>query len=47
MFNFDYITKEDRKEHDSNWSKIPGNPNQKTNALININKEADINKIYL
>ena len=48
MFNFDYITKEDRKEHNLNWSKVPGNPNQKTSALLNIiNKEPDINKIYI
>ena len=23
MFNFDYITKEDIKEHDPNWEEIP------------------------
>ena len=23
MFNFDYITKEDIKEHNSNWPEIP------------------------
>ena len=23
MFNFDYITKEDIKEHNSNWPNIP------------------------
>ena len=23
MFNFDYITKEDIKEHNSNWAEIP------------------------
>ena len=26
MFNFDYITKENRKEHNPNWPKIPDHP---------------------
>ena len=26
MFNFDYITKEDIKEHNPNWPEIPDNP---------------------
>ena len=26
MFNFDYITKEDIKEHNSNWPEIPDHP---------------------
>ena len=26
MFNFDYITKEDVKEHNSNWPEIPDHP---------------------
>ena len=26
MFNFDYITKEDLKEHGSNWAEIPDYP---------------------
>ena len=26
MFNFDYITKEDIKEHNRNWSEIPDHP---------------------
>ena len=58
MFNFDYITKEDIKEHDPNWPEIPDHPyriliigrsgSRKTNALINlINKKTDIDKIYL
>ena len=58
MFNFDYITKEDKKEHNPDWPKIPHHPCQiliiagsgsgKTNALLNlINHEPDINKIYL
>ena len=58
MFNFDYITKEDKKEHNPNWPEIPDHPYQilitggpgsgKTNALLNlINHEADIDKIYV
>ena len=26
MFNFDYITKEDLKEHNPNWAEIPDHP---------------------
>ena len=26
MFNFDYITKEDIKYHNPNWSEIPDHP---------------------
>ena len=26
MFNFDYITKEDIKERNPNWPKLPGLP---------------------
>ena len=58
MFNFDYITKEDIKEHKPNWPEIPKHPYRmlivegsgsgKTNALLNlINHEPDIDKIYL
>ena len=58
MLNFDYITKEDIKEHNPSWPKIPDYPYQilitggsgsgKTNALPNlINHEPDIDKIYL
>ena len=58
MFNFGYITKEDKKEHNPNWPEIPDHPYQiliiggsgsrKTNALLNlINHEPDIDKIYL
>ena len=58
MFNFDYVTNEDIKEHNPNWSKIPDHPcriliigssgSRKTNALLNlINHEPDIDKIYL
>ena len=28
MFNFDYITKEDIKEHNSNWPEIPDHPHR-------------------
>ena len=56
MFNFDYITKEDVKEHNPNWSEIPDHPyrilivggsvSRKTNALLNlINHEPDICKM--
>ena len=26
MFNFDYITKEDKKEHYPNWPELPDHP---------------------
>ena len=55
MFNFDYITKENIKEHNP---KIPDRPYRilifggsgsgKTNALLNLRiNEPDIDKIYL
>ena len=58
MFNFDYISKENKKEQSPKWSEIPDHPyriliiggsgSRKTNALLNlINNEPDINKIYL
>ena len=58
MFNCDYITKVDIKEHNSNWLKIPHHPcriltvggsvSGKTNALFNlINHEPDIYKTHL
>ena len=58
MLNFDYIAKEDVKEHNLNWQEIPDHSNKmliiesswygKTNALINlIDHEPDIDKIYL
>ena len=58
MFNFDYITKEDIKEHNRNKPKIPDHPYRiliigasgsgKTNALpIIINNEPDIDKSFL
>ena len=30
MINFDYIAKENVKEHNPNWSKIPDNPHKIT-----------------
>ena len=46
MFNDDYITKEDIKEHNPNWAEIPDHPYRvlivqvsgsgKTNVLLNI-----------
>ena len=58
MLNFDYITKEDIKEHNSHWPQIPDHPHRlsiiggsrsgKTNALFNlINNQPHIDKIYL
>ena len=58
MFNFDYIAKEDIKEHNPTWPEIPYHPYwilitggsgwRKTDALLNlINNEPDIDKIYL
>ena len=56
MFNFDYITEEDIKEHNPNQPEIPGHPYRilivggsgsgKTNALINLIKhEPNTDKI--
>ena len=46
MFHFDYITKEDKKEHNPNWSEISDHPYhiliiggsgpRETNALLNV-----------
>ena len=58
MFNFDYITKEDIKEHNPHWLEIPDLPYRiliicdswsgKSNVLLNlINHKPDIDKIYL
>ena len=58
MFNFDYITKEDIKEHNPNWPEIPdypyrilivgGSGSGKTNALLNlVNHKPDIHKNYV
>ena len=58
MCNFDYNTKEDIKEYNSNWPQVPdypyrilivgGSRSVKTNALpYLINHQLDIDKIYL
>ena len=58
MFRFDYITKEDIKEHNRNCQKIPDHPylilifgvsgSGKTNALLNlINHEPNIGTTHL
>ena len=58
MFNFDYITNEDIKEHNPKWLENPtipyrilivgGSRSGKTKALLNlINNESDIDEIYL
>ena len=58
MFKVHYITKEDIKEHNTNWSEISDHPYRilllgdsesgKTNGLLNLmNYEPDIDKIYL
>ena len=51
MFNFDYITKEDIKEENLNWTQIPYHPCRIVKsiyALLNIiNHEPDIDKMYL
>ena len=58
MLNFDYITKEDIKVHNPNWSETPDHPYrilifggsflEKTNALLNvINNEPDINNLFI
>ena len=57
MFNFDYITKENIREHNPNWPEIPDHPYRiliiggsgsgKTNALLNlINHEPDTDKKF-
>ena len=55
MINFDDVTKENIKEHNPNWPKIPDHPKNinnwrlwiwKGNSLFNlINEELDIDKI--
>ena len=58
MINFDDDTKENIKEHNSNWPQIPYHPYKiliiggcgygKTNSFFNlISQQPDINKIYL
>ena len=57
MLNFDYITKEDKKEQNPNWReiadhpyrilKIGGSRSGETNTLLNlINHELDIDKFF-
>ena len=57
MLNFDYITSEDIKEHNKNWSEIPEHPcriliaggsgSRKTSVLLNvISHEPDIDKMF-
>ena len=58
MINFDDVIKENMKEHNANWPKIPDHPYRilivrgsgsgKTNTLLNLlNHEPDIDKIFL
>ena len=58
MFNFDYITIQNVKQHSPNWPEVPEDPYSilivrgsgfgNTNALLNLtNNEPDIDKIYL
>ena len=58
MFNFAYITKQNIKEHNSNWSEIPDYPYRilivgvsgsgKTNVLLSlISHQPNTDKIYL
>ena len=58
MSNFDYITKEDKKEHNPNWPEHPDHPyrmliagdswSRIKNALLKpINHEPDIDQIIL
>ena len=58
MINFDCVTKEDIKEHNSNWPEISNHPYRilriggsgsgKTNALLNlINHEPDIDNFFI
>ena len=58
MFNCEYVTNENIKEHNPNWTEIPDHPYRiltirgsrsgKTNTLLNlINNEPDIDRIYL
>ena len=58
MIDFDEYSNENEKEHNLNWSYIPGHPYRmliiggsgsgKTNALLNvIHSQPDIDKIYL
>ena len=57
MINFEYVTKENIKEHNRNWPEIPDHPysisiiwgsgSEKTNSFFNlISQQPDIDKIY-
>ena len=57
LFSFDYVTKEDIKEHNPKWPEIPQHPSRvliiagsesrKANALLNlINNDPDIDQFY-
>ena len=57
MFEFDYITKEDKKGHNPKWSEIADHPyrilivessgSRKINALFNLmNNEPDIDNVH-
>ena len=57
MIYFDYVVKENIKEHNPNWPQFPDHPNRiliiggsgsgKTNSLFNlIRQQPDIDKIY-
>ena len=52
MFNFDYITKEDIKEHNSDHpyriSIVRGSGSEKTNVLLTLtNNEPDIDNLFI
>ena len=57
MINFDQYTNENKRKRNLNWPYIPDHPNRiliiggsgsgKTNALVNLNNQTDIDKIYL
>ena len=58
MINFDDVTKENIKDHNTNWPQIPdypykilifgGSGSGKTNSLFNlISQQPDMDKIYL
>ena len=57
MINFDDYTNENKSEHNLKWPYIPDHPYRiliirgsgsgKTNALLNLNNQPDIDKIYL
>ena len=57
MINFAHVVKENKKQHNPNWSQIPHHPYRtviiggsisgKTNSLFNlINHQPDIHKIF-